>query len=76
MATNCFSLNLAQKDTQQVSPFLMCTDRLHLWKRDLSEVRCVAENVATGAVEFGVRVVCPTSTASFFISRNVVNVSG
>ena len=51
MVTNSSSLNFAQQDTQQVSPCLKCTDRLHLLWRDLSKVRHVGAIVAIGAVD-------------------------
>ena len=48
LATTCSCLNFDHLDTQQVSPCLMCTDRLCLAD--------VAETVVLGAVEFGDRV--------------------
>ena len=56
IATTWSSLKSDQKDTRQVSPCLMWTNRLYLLKRDLSEVHDVAETVVLGAVEIGDRV--------------------
>ena len=70
IATTSSSLNSDQQDTQQVSPWLMCADRLYLLQRDLSEVHDVAETVILGRILRSGRTmgsnVHPASTASFF----------